>query len=486
LPESGESTIRFDMVFTSPVFLFLFLPLALMLVWAAPCRFRNGVLLLLGLFFYAWGEKGYVLLMALSIGMNYLFGKLLGRWNECSFGKLVLSVAVLSNLTILIFFKYTNFLLENLHTAFDSFDWSTSIPRTNIHLPIGISFFTFEAISYLVDIRRGTIPATRDPIKLGVFLTLFPHLIAGPIVRYGDMTHSLDHPRLNVAQAARGVRRLLVGLAKKLLLANSAGRTADVIFAHQPDWLAPSAIGLGVLCYTLQIYFDFSGYSDMAIGLGRLVGFELAENFRYPYAADSITDFWRRWHISLSSWFRDYVYIPLGGNRQGLIRTAANLMTVFTLCGLWHGASWSFLLWGWWHGLFLIFERVLSHLRIPSKWAIVLAVPRHLYVVVVVMLGWIFFRADNLNHAAALFRALFHWDEVAGHPAADFLHRELLLTLIVGGVAALPLPPHLKKWRDHWGFWGRILQTIGLIALAVLCWIVVVSETYDPFIYFRF
>jgi alginate O-acetyltransferase complex protein AlgI len=474
------------MVFTAPVFLFVFLPVSLLLIWGAPPRIRLLIVWLVSLLFYAWGEKGYVLLMAVSIAFNFALGLALASapspfWRRC-----VLVVGLSVNVGLLIFFKYTPWIVENLAALAHAWGGTWSQPRLHIHLPIGISFFTFEAISYLVDVYRGTIAATRNPIKLGVFLTLFPHLIAGPVVRYGDIARALDHHRLDASQAARGIRRFLVGLSKKLLLANPAGHAADLIFAQQPDLLAPSAIAWGALCYTLQIYLDFSGYTDMAIGVGRLVGFELNENFHYPYAAESITDFWRRWHISLSSWFRDYVYIPLGGNRLGVARTAVHLLIVFSLCGLWHGASWNFLLWGWYHGLFLILERVVRVvLRAPDRrpWLIV---PRHVYVVVVVLVGWIFFRADDVHHALALLQGLGRLGESSGHPVSDYWNRESLLAMMIGSVVAMPVAPRLRNWLERCGQWGKAIEVIGLISLAILCWIVVVSETYNPFIYFRF
>ncbi len=474
------------MVFTSPVFLFLFLPTVLAAVWISPRRFRLVVVLVASLFFYTWGEKGYVAVLALSIVANYA----LGRWIESLRGRpavrLALLTAVMLNLSALMFFKYTTLFVDSLQTLGAKFGYCLAVPTVSIHLPIGISFFTFEAISYLVDVRRGTISATRNPIKLGVFLTLFPHLVAGPIVRYSDLAHSLNHHELDLGQAAQGVRRFIIGLSKKLLLANTVGRTADLIFAQAPDLLQPSAVVLAALCYSLQIYFDFSGYSDMAIGLGRMLGFQLNENFRYPYFASSITDFWRRWHISLSSWFRDYVYIPLGGNRLGPFRTALNLLVVFSLCGLWHGASWSFLIWGWHHGVFLIAERWLRQLPVRPQLAQAWAIAGRLYVLTVVMIGWLFFRADNLTHALDLLQAATQWNTDIGHSAMDYLNRELIIVLGVGCGASLPITPALKAYRSKLGRLGAVAEGGVLFILAFLCWIAVVGGTYDPFIYFRF
>src|SRR5262245_29528369 len=407
------------MVFSSSIFVFFFLPLALAVHFAAPRRFRNVALFAVSLLFYAWGEKGVVFLMLASIALNYG----IGRWLEACArarqqprtpprkliarllpgycagleARYVLVLGITLNLALLIVYKYANFFIANLNLILPQ-----PIVYKPIHLPIGISFFTFEAIAYLVDIHRRDTTAQRSPANFGLFMTLFPHLIAGPVVRYRDLAAAIANRTVTSAMFASGVRRFVIGLAKKLLLANTLGLTADRLFALSPDQLAPSAAWLGVVCYTLHIYFDFSGYSDMAIGLGRMFGFELCENFRYPYIAESVTDFWRRWHISLSTWFRDYLYIPLGGNRKGSLRTGANLLLVFILCGIWHGASWTFLVWGLFHGLFLSLERVgLGRLleRVPAAF-------RHAYTILAVLVGWVFFRAESLTHAAEYLGAM--------------------------------------------------------------------------------
>jgi alginate O-acetyltransferase complex protein AlgI len=356
-----------------------------------------------------------------------------------------------------------------------------------VHLPIGISFFTFEAIAYLVDVRRGLTPAQRDPIKFGLFMTLFPHLIAGPVVRYRDLADALERCEVKFDQFASGIRRFIVGLAKKVLLANALARTADLIFAQRPELLDASAAWLGVVCYALQIYFDFSGYSDMAIGLGRLFGFELVENFRYPYTADSVTDFWRRWHISLSNWFRDFVYIPLGGNRRGVLGTTFNLMTVFVLCGLWHGASWNFLVWGLWHGGFLVLERFVRNVPLNRYVAIALWLPRHAYTLAVVLLSWVFFRAENLTHASEFLATMFG-DRVGAHSWADYWNREIAVALCVGGIGAMPLVPLLRSWRARFGGSTifEIFELLILLALLAACIVAMAGGTFDPFIYFRF
>jgi alginate O-acetyltransferase complex protein AlgI len=468
------------MVFSSPIFVFLFLPLALAAHFAAPRRLRNVALFAVSLLFYAWGEKGFVFLMLASIALNYG----LGRWLEARNSRSVLALGVILNLALLVVYKYANFFIANLNTILPQ-----PIVHKPIHLPIGISFFTFEAIAYLVDIRRRDTTAQRNPANFGLFMTLFPHLIAGPVVRYRDLAAAIANRTLTSALFASGVRRFVVGLAKKVLVANALGLTADKLFALPPDQLAPSAAWLGVVCYTLHIYFDFSGYSDMAIGLGRMFGFELCENFRYPYAAESVTDFWRRWHISLSTWFRDYLYIPLGGNRRGPWRTCFNLCVVFALCGLWHGASWTFLAWGLFHGLFLAMERAgLGRLlgKIPFPL-------RHGYTLLAVMAGWVFFKAETLGQALGYLGAMAGLS-AGPHVVADYVSRELLLVLLFGSVACLPVWPLLRGWwgrsREFFGAPGAAAVELGRVAataaMLAATTVQLTAGTYNPFIYFRF
>jgi alginate O-acetyltransferase complex protein AlgI len=471
------------MVFSSPFFVFAFLPLALLLYFAAPARARNAVLLGLSLLFYTWGEKAGVLLIVASIGLNYL----LGRWVARG-GRLVLAVGVALNVATLLVFKYANFAAANFNALLLAIDLPTIAIKT-VHLPIGVSFFTFEAIAYLVDVHRGNTSAQRNVADFGLFMTFFPHLIAGPVVRYRDLAAAIAARTVTRDGFASGVRRFIIGLAKKALLANTLGGTADVLFGLPPDQLGVGAAWLGVACYTLHIYFDFSGYSDMAIGLARLFGFQLCENFRYPYTAASVTDFWRRWHISLSSWFRDYLYIPLGGNRRGPLRNGLNLLTVFALCGLWHGASWAFLVWGLFHGAFLILERagfgrVLVRLPAPV---------RHGYTLLAVMVGWVFFKADSLPHAVGYLRALCGL-QTGPHAAGDYMNPELLLALAVGMVGCLPvLPALMQAWSAAKARFGTVGEWTGeLAAVAAQAGLLLAATaqltagTYNPFIYYRF
>lgn len=345
------------MVFSSTAFLFLFLPIVLVLHFVLRgVRFRNVLLLLASLLFYAWSEQGIVLLLIASIVLNYSFGLGIDRCKDSAQARTLLIAAIAMNLAVLAYFKYTSFLIGNLNWLLAQFHWS-EIKAPKIHLPAGISFFTFHAISYIVDIYRRSASAQRNPIKLALYFDFFPQLIAGPIVRYHDIESQLDRRSITLDDVSIGIQRFVIGLAKKMLVANTLAQPADEIFAIAMPQLTPGVAWLGIVCYTLQIYFDFSGYSDMAIGLARVFGFRFLENFNYPYVARSIREFWRRWHISLSNWFRDYLYIPLGGNRCSPRRQYFNLLVVFSLCGLWHGASLNFLIWGLFHGAFLVLER---------------------------------------------------------------------------------------------------------------------------------
>jgi alginate O-acetyltransferase complex protein AlgI len=396
------------------------------------------------------------------------------------------------NLVVLGLFKYANFFADNVNALLTGFGvHPLGVPR--ILLPIGISFFTFHAISYVVDVYRRDATAQKSPVHAALYLLLFPQLIAGPIIRYRDIADQLARRVVRLDDFAYGVRRFVVGLAKKTLVANIVAVPADRIFAMPAAQLDAGHAWLGIACYTLQIYFDFSGYSDMAIGLGRMFGFRFPENFRYPYIARTVQEFWRRWHISLSTWFRDYLFMPLGVYRVSLARMYGNLMIVFLLCGLWHGASWNFAVWGLFHGTFLVVER-LGLAALVAK----LAAPlRHAYLLVVIMIGWVFFRADTLSDAAAFLRAM------AGGGTADptpyavswYLTREVWLALVAGVVGSMPVVPALSRWADRDGQpWPQpalvwlmdAAGTVTVMALFVASIMQMASHAYNPFIYFRF
>ncbi len=477
------------MVFASPIFLFLFLPLTLAAYFAVPKRWRNGVLLVASLAFYAWGEAPYLFLVLGSVFFNYAIGGAIGHAQDLRTRRRWLAAGVTGNLTALAVFKYANFALDNVN-ALAPVLAITPLAVAAIPLPLGISFFTFHAISYVIDVYKRNALAERNLPRFALYILLFPQLIAGPIIRWRDIAAQLPEREQRIADVAYGVRRFVLGLGKKVLIANTLGRTADQIFALPVAELTTPLAWLGLVCYTLQIYFDFSGYSDMAIGLMRVFGFRILENFNYPYIARSIREFWRRWHISLSNWFRDYLYIPLGGNQRGERRAYANLVIVFLLCGLWHGASWPFVLWGAWHGAFLVAERAgLDRLlrRIGPL--------THVYALLAVMGGWVLFRCETLAQSVGYYAALAGaaQGEPARHPLPDFLDPFVLCTLIVAVVFATPLAREIGRWRDRAGARRGVAGTLVLGAdIGVLATVFLLASaflaagTYNPFIYFRF
>lgn len=483
------------MLFTAPVFLYVFLPIVLLLHLLAPHQLKNTLLLIASMIFYIWGEIFYSGIFLFSMVLNYVLGLLVDRARQRAAGIGVIAFACAANLLLMAGFKYANFLTDNLNFLLGIL----SIPSLHlnpVHLPIGISFFTFHAISYQIDIWRGTSRVQRNPIDLGLYLALFPQLIAGPIIRYHDIDSQLQKREINLDNLYFGMRRFIYGLAKKLIIANPLGLVADKIFALPAQELTAPLAWLGAGSYTLQLYFDFSAYSCMAIGLARMLGFRFLENFNYPYISRSIQEFWRRWHISLSRWFRDYLYIPLGGNRFGEHRTYINLITVFFLCGLWHGASWSFVVWGLYHGLFLCLERAGL-----DNW--LTRLPRlltHVYTLLVVIIGWVFFRAENLSYALDYLQAM------AGFGAAStirdnvgyYMTGEFVLVVSVALVLSTPVWTFLEQWLEsspkkdkslalrvgHFSI--QTASAIYVLALGFLCLLYVNAGTYNPFIYFRF
>lgn len=485
-----------DMVFSSPVFLFLFLPVVLLLVMSAgTLNARNKLLTVASLFFYAWGETLYVWVMLASILMNYLTGLWLGNAVTPTTRKVALWIGVVMNLLLLGWFKYANFILENLSVVLRRF--GAELPAFDpVELPIGISFFTFQGLSYVVDVYRNEVQAQRRPGHIALYIALFPQLIAGPIVRYRDIAAEMDDRRVDLVGFSIGARRFIIGLGKKLLIADTCARVADAVFAI-PDAAMPANLAwLGTIAYSIQIYFDFSGYSDMAIGLGRMFGFHFLENFNFPYIARSVRDLWQRWHISLTTWFRDYVYIPLGGSRGGTFHTYRNLLTIFLLTGLWHGASWNFVLWGLFHGVFLVIERLgLERLLKRSPYALGV-----LYTMFVWNLSWALFHTESLGSAWNFTRSLFAVNPIphAHSYASVHLTNDVLVVLIFGVVASTPLLRHvlalLRRRAEAWTVPARILagriravtDVIVHAGILLLCAMHMASSTYDPFIYFRF
>ena len=458
------------MVFSSAIFLFVFLPAVFLLDrLARGVRLKNALLLAASLIFYAFGQPVYLPLLLVSVLLNYLCGLLAaGRYPRLGVG-----IAVAGGIGMLAVYKYADFAIGTVNSLF-----GLSLPLTGIALPIGISFFTFQGLSYVIDVYRDRTLVSRSFFKVLLYISYFPQLIAGPIVKYHDIEKEIDARHTTPQETALGIRRFICGLAKKLLLSNAMGQMADTVFALPAGEIGMFAAWTGAVCYTLQIYFDFSGYSDMAIGMGRMFGFHFLENFNYPYASTTIKEFWRRWHISLSTWFRDYLYIPLGGNRKGRGRTWVNRFLVFFATGLWHGASWNFVFWGLWHGLFSVLEDcgALPVKRFKGR------LTGRVYTLLVVVLGFTLFRADTLAQAGAMFAAMFtgvglEWAGTAAVCAR--LTPVFLLTLAFALALSFPVSKRFQPKNDT-------VTLAGALVLLVLCMFNLSAGTFNPFIYFRF
>ena len=472
------------MVFSSSTFLMAFLPLTLLLYYGVGVALtknvtvKNCILLLASLVFYAWGEPVYIVLMLLSILFNFAAGRVIDSAlsdGRTGLAKFQFIADVVYNLAVLGFFKYADFVVDNINGLFGA-----HIPPLELPLPIGISFYTFQILSYIIDLYTGKIRVQKNLVSFALYISLFPQLIAGPIVKYKEIEEQLVGRKESLVKYSRGMARFVVGLAKKLLLANTLGAVYSGIQAMDVGSLSALTAWTGIACYTLQIYFDFSGYSDMAIGLGSMFGFRFNENFNYPYIATSITDFWRRWHISLSSWFRDYVYIPLGGNRRKTPRVIFNLIVVWLLTGLWHGAAWNFVLWGMFYGVLLIFEKyVLGDLlpRIPTP-------VRWLTTMVLVMCGWVLFSAPDLTGALLYFKAMFGGAAGFTDGNGAYLLSTNLAVLVLGAFCATPAYRHILERVDP--KWVGRAKFVAYPLLFALCVVFMVSETYNPFLYFRF
>lgn len=465
------------MVFSSPEFLFVFLPAVLLTYYVVPPVWRNPVLFVFSLFFYGWGEPVYIALMIATIAVDYAGGLLVAHYlpHSRARARAAMVGAIVLNLLSLAFFKYYDFIAE----ALSALPFVPQLPQLGLTLPVGISFYTFQSLSYVVDVYRGDGRAQKNPVTFGTYVTLFPQLIAGPIVRWCDVDDQLRSREHSVDLFASGVRTFACGLAKKLILANSAGAMWDSLSAGVGN--TPSALGawLGLLFYTFHIYFDFSGYSDMAIGLGKMFGFSFRENFFYPYTADSVTDFWRRWHISLGVWFREYVYIPLGGNRRGRARMLLNLMIVWLLTGLWHGAGWNFVLWGLYYGVLLALEKtILAPLlaRVP-------AAVRRIVTFVLVMFGWLLFAADSVGFIGSYAAAMFSRTLAAPGTLYDLARSVLLLAILAVGSTPLPLRFAHRLYESRRGRAALICATVAAVILSVAY---MVASSYNPFLYFRF
>mgnify|MGYP001595009989 CR=1 FL=1 len=476
------------MVFSSVEFLFLFLPITVILFFLAPESGKNFVILLASMLFYLWGSGELVFVLTTSILVNYAFGLSVDNAvisNNIKKKNILVTIAIIFNVLVLAYYKYANFFFEEMRHAFEAVGIDGS-GWVQIVLPIGISFFTFQSISYIVDISRKESRALRSPIDFGMYIAMFPQLIAGPIVRYNVVAESIKKRQITLDGFTEGSLRFYWGLSKKVLIADPAGEIADKVFLLGSGDLTSPAVWLGTLCYTIQIYFDFSGYSDMAIGLGKIFGFNFPENFNRPYSAISITDFWRRWHITLSNWFRDYVYIPLGGGRMSTLRTTVNLFTVFLLTGIWHGANWTFILWGLFHGLILFLERVTGYRNLQEgQWMI----PRRAILLFLVMVSWVIFRADDVDHARMLYKMMFSLEAIGMPEAVQIALSNWNIFIILLGSIVFVLPRNYSgteifiRSSKILGVSSRTLLVTFLLPLSL---IMVVSGSFNAFLYFQF
>ena len=473
------------MVFSSIFFLFTFLPLSLLLYWMSPAKIKNFTLLAVSLFFYAWGEPVYVLLMIASILTNFVFGIFIESElikEKRAVRRALFISAVVFNILILGFFKYYGFLAENINALFNA-----DIAYSELPLPIGISFYTFQVLSYVIDVYLGKVRLQRNPVSFALYVTMFPQLIAGPIVRYSDIESQLEQRNVSASKFGEGAQRFIQGLGKKVLIANSMGALWDITQAMDMTGISVFSAWLGIIAYTFQIYFDFSGYSDMAIGLGKMFGFEFMENFDHPYVSRSVTEFWRRWHISLGTWFREYVYIPLGGNRCSRIRQIRNIMAVWMLTGLWHGASWNFVVWGIYYGCLLLIEKFFLKKLIDNAPAII----SHVYCMLAVIIGWVLFASRDIESAAAYLGVM---SGASGNVLVDnafiyYLTSNAVMLVIsllfsTGIFREIFEPEEISdKIRT------RVSHSAAVILHAFILFMstaYLVTETYNPFLYFRF
>lgn len=465
------------MVFSSLPFLFYFLPLALIIYYVSPKKIKNFTLLAVSLLFYTWGEPIYIFLLLFSAAIDYIHGLLIEKYRNHAplKAKLALVSSIFVNLAVLFFFKYANFLVDNINQL-----TNFQIEALDLPLPIGISFYTFQTMSYSIDVFRGIVRAQRNPITFALYVSLFPQLIAGPIVRYETIETELMHRKWNAEQFSDGIRIFTIGLGKKVLLANTLGALWNEIQALPPNELTVLAAWLGIIAFMFQIYFDFSGYSDMAIGLGKMFGFTFPINFRYPYIAKSATEFWRRWHMTLSGWFRDYLYIPLGGNRKGKWKMYRNLFIVWGATGLWHGASWNFILWGLYFGMILAFEKAigLKYLqKLPTFF-------QHFYLLFVVLMSWVVFVSEDIDFGIHYFKTMFGFAPLWDSNFIYQLYTNIIL-LIIATIAATPLWRLVDK-RLTPSIVRNGIESIIIASILILSTAYLVDESFNPFLYFRF
>lgn len=471
------------MLFASYTFLFIFLPLLLLIYFLSDKKYRNYILTAFSLFFYAYGGPKYLILMLFSITVNYIMGLLVDKYrSKENVAKLIVALATVINLLFLGYYKYADFFITNIDNIF-----KLDLPLANVVLPIGISFYTFQGLSYVIDIYREHGKVQKNPFNVALYISLFPQLIAGPIVRYETIAQQIDNRETNIDKFSLGFQRFILGLSKKLIIANTFGQIADTVFSMEILDINFALSWIGAIAYMIQIYYDFGGYSDMAIGLGKMFGFDFLENFNYPYFATSITDFWRRWHISLSTWFRDYVYIPLGGNRKGKLRHILNILIVWALTGFWHGSSWHFMLWGVYYGLLLLIEKFVLK-NILEKCPQIL---KRIYTLIIVLIGWVIFRADYTSYALHFIKIMFSFNFDSNN-LMIFLqyfvnYKWEFLIACVGSVPTI-------KWIYNWLIEKKnikedylyLLKSLICVVLLIFSISYLVGGSYNPFIYFRF
>lgn len=461
------------MLFSSITFLYYFLPIVLIAYFVVPKKYKNLVLLIFSLVFYFYGEGIYTLILILSCVINYFVGILIDKSKKNSSRKAYLIIGLILDIGILVYFKYTNFFIENINAIFKS-----NIGLFKIVMPLGISFFTFQAISYIIDVYRKDVTAEKNILSLGTYITLFPQLVAGPIVRYKTINEELKNKDISYDNFSYGVSRFVIGLSKKVLLANNLGLFVEVLKSSSSSILSSWLIAVG---FTLQIYFDFSGYSDMAIGLGRMFGFKFLENFNYPYIAKSVTDFWRRWHISLSSFFRDYVYIPLGGNRVSKFKWIRNIFIVWFLTGFWHGASWNFILWGLFFAVVLLIEKLTF-----GKWIENKKIINHIYVLFIVIISFTIFNADGLNEVVVSLKNMFGLNSLSfANTETLYYFKSYLILVILSIICTTPLLSKIYNKIKEYNI-IKCVEVVTLFVLLILCTAYIVDSTFNPFLYFRF
>ena len=466
------------MVFSSIVFLYIFLPLMLLLYFIVPSKLKNAIMILASLVFFAWGEIRYIFIMLVLAVMDFICGKQITKYQNNKNKKIIfLMINVVVNLGNLFFFKYADFIITNINNL-----TGLSIPLLNIPLPIGVSFNTFQSLSYIIDVYRGTVKCEKSFYNYLTYTTLFPQIIAGPIVRYETVDEELETKNISMDNFSAGMKRFIIGLGKKVLIANSVGALWNTIETGNYSELSMLFAWMGIIAFALQIYFDFSGYSDMAIGLAQIFGMKFDENFNYPYISKSITEFWRRWHITLSSWFRDYVYIPLGGNRKGLAIQIRNILIVWFLTGAWHGASWNFILWGVYFGVILILEKLFL-LKLLDKLPNII---RHIYAIVIILVSWAIFAFEDLAKVGEYMKAMFINSNFWNYEALYYLQNYWVLILI-GAICSIPLWKKIKEKFDSKNRKGlELITTLGYVAILILSTASLVTNSFNPFLYFRF